>query len=521
MIEKNFIGHTLSAKGERVTRGSNPVTSEVLPGDFINATDEEITDTISKSAQAFQTYRTKTGREKAKFLRAIAEEIENLGEVLIERCCGESGLPSLRVKGECGRTTSQLRMFADLIEEGSWLEAVIENGDSKRSPVPKPDLRRMLVPLGPVAVFAASNFPLAFSTAGGDTASALAGGNTVIVKAHSAHPGTSALIAEAIIKAAKSTVMPDGVFSLLHGSGREVGQSLIQNPLLKAAGFTGSEKAGRILFDMASKREIPIPFFAEMGSVNPIVMLPSSLKLSNAKTLAGSITLGSGQFCTKPGLIIGIDGPDLDDFIRDLATDISNIEPQAMLSETICNTYNSSIEICLKRDNIKIETKDLFLKKKNFAEPVLISVTGEEFIKSPELSKEIFGPFSIVIKCKDIEQIKKILNQIDGQLTGSIFGEEEDFDDFSNIINKFERKVGRLIFNGVPTGVEVCSAMHHGGPYPASSDSRFTSVGTMAIKRFVRPISYQDWPNHRLPEELQSDNPLKIWRMVDGNLSKE
>jgi NADP-dependent aldehyde dehydrogenase len=521
MIEKNIIGFLLSNEGDSFTQGFNPESNKPLIGNFSNATFEEVSLAVEKATEAFDTYRRVSGKQKSFFLNAIADEIENIGEVLIDRCCEESGLPKARIMGERGRTVGQLRMFANLIAEGSWLEASIETADIKRNPIPKPDIRKMLIPMGPVVVFAASNFPLAFSTAGGDTASALAGGNPVIVKAHSAHPGTSALIGSAIMTAAKETGMPDGVFSLLHGSGKVVGQSLINNPGVKAAGFTGSQVAGRILFDLANQRKEPIPFFAEMGSVNPVLLLPTALNLKTAEMLSTSITMGSGQFCTKPGLLITLENDLLEKFIKDLSDELEKIEPSVMLTQKICKTYYKEVEVSLSNHDVKVESRSQEKNESNIANSTLVSISGKSFINDPKLSEEIFGPYSIIVKCKNKEELNKVISIIDGQLTGTIFGSEDEIQSFNFSINQLEKKVGRLIYNGVPTGVEVCSSMQHGGPYPASSDSRFTSVGTMAIKRFTRPVAFQSWPNSQLPDELKNNNPLNIWRLLNGDFTKE
>ena len=521
MIEKNIIGFSVSSKGDSFTQGFNPETSTPLPGNFSNASSEEVSLAVDKATEAFDIYRKVSGQQKSTFLNTIADEIENIGELLIDRCCAESGLPKARILGERGRTVGQLRMFANLIEEGSWLEASVEFADIDREPIPKPDIRKMLVPMGPVVVFSASNFPLAFSTAGGDTASALAGGNPVIVKAHSAHPGTSALIGSAIMKAAEITGMPDGVFSLLYGSGKVVGQSLITNPGIKAAGFTGSQTAGRILFDLANQRKEPIPFFAEMGSVNPVLLLPSALNPKTAEMLSTSITMGSGQFCTKPGLLITVESELLEQFINDLSNELEKIKPSVMLTEKICKTYYKDVDLSLSNQDVKVESTFQEKDSSNIANSILVSVTGESFIKNPKLAEEIFGPYSILVKCKNIEELNHILSTLDGQLTGTVLGIEDEIESFDFSISQLEKRVGRLIFNGVPTGVEVCSSMQHGGPYPASSDSRFTSVGTMAIKRFTRPVAFQSWPDSRLPDELKNNNPLNIWRLINGDFIKD
>jgi NADP-dependent aldehyde dehydrogenase len=521
MIEANLIGFSTSAEGDSFTTGYNPITTETLPGKFPGATNGEISLAVDLATSAFVEFSKISGAKKATFLNAIADEIMNLGDKLVQRCCAESGLPEARIKGERGRTVGQLQMFGNLLDEGSWLEATIDTAQLDRSPVPKPDIRRMLVPMGPVAVFAASNFPLAFSTAGGDTASALAGGNPVIVKAHGAHPGTSALVGSAIVKAAQKTGMPDGIFSLLHGSGSIVGQSLIKNKNIKAAGFTGSQTAGRILYDLANQRKNPIPFFAEMGSINPVLLLPSALNGQTAKLLAGSITMGVGQFCTNPGLILAVESDSFKTFMENLGESLSSIDGGVMLSDRIANSFNSELESALNQKGITIEAQAELSNEPNRAQPTLASVSGETFLDNPKLAEEIFGPYSLVVKCQNKSELNSILQKLDGQLTGSVIGDESEFSSFKLAIDLMKNKVGRIIFNGVPTGVEVCPSMQHGGPYPASSDSRFTSVGTAAIKRFVRPVAYQTWPDEQLTDELKNQNPLNIWRLVDNQWTKD
>ena len=521
MIESNIIGFQTSSKSDSFTVGLNPATNETLKGKFSNANEDEINFAVDQASKAFEIYSKITGKEKAQFLNTIADEIEVLGDQLISRCCAESGLPEIRIKGEKGRTIAQLQMFANLIEDGSWREATIDKAMLDRDPVPKPDVRRILIPLGPVVVFAASNFPLAFSTAGGDTASALAGGNPVIVKAHRAHPGTSAMIGSAIVKAAEKTGMPDGVFSLLHGSGSIVGQGLVKHPKIKAAGFTGSQKAGKILYDLAKQRKEPIPFFAEMGSVNPVIVFPSGLNNETATALAGSITMGVGQFCTNPGIIISIESKELTEFVNQLGDELAQVNPDTMLTEQMSKVYNQEVESLLAHKEFKLEARADNSKNKNQGRATLVSVSGKIFINNPKLSEEVFGPYSLIVRCQNKTEIDQVLNSLDGQLTGSIFGDSSELSLYESAVNILGDKVGRLIFNGVPTGVEVCPSMQHGGPYPASSDSRFTSVGTAAIKRFVRPITYQSWPNDKLPDELKDNNPLNIWRYVDGYLTKD
>jgi len=434
-------------------------------------------------------------------------------------------LPEARIVSEQGRTVSQLNMFASLVRDGSWLEASIDTAEPDRQPIPKPDIRKMLIPIGPAVVFAASNFPLAFSSAGGDTASALASGNPVIVKAHSSHPGTSTLIASAIIKAAKNCEMPDGVFSMLYGSGRIIGQALIKHPSVKVAGFTGSRTAGRVLFDIASQRDEPIPFFAEMGSINPTIILPEAMKNMPEKIadlLAGSINLGAGQFCTNPGLLLLMNYEGYDRFIDELKNAISLSEPAVMLNENIYSSYETNKKSLLNEPNVNFLAKSENIKSgPNIGIPTIASVDAMTFLKNANLSDENFGPFSLIVKCTNEDELKMVIEKMEGQLTATIFSEPNESSAYKLIINTLKHRVGRIIFNGVPTGVEVCDSMQHGGPYPASSDSRFTSVGTGAIKRFARPIAFQNFSDSDLPNELKNENTLNIWRMVNKTLTRD
>ena len=521
---KNFIGQTLSANGDKINIAYK--LNEALEGKFISATEEEVKKTAELASLAFKSYPYCSGEERATFLDAIADEILNLGDALIQRVMAESALPEGRVIGERGRTIGQLKLFASYIREGSWVDAIIDTAQLDRAPIPKQDIRRKLMPLGPVVVFAASNFPLAFSVAGGDTASALAGGNPVIVKAHSGHLGTSELIAGAIISAAKKTNMPDGVFSLLHGSGREVGQSLVKNDLIKAVGFTGSYNAGRTLFDIANARKEPIPVFAEMGSTNPVILLPSSLAEKSeelAKSLAGSITQGTGQFCTNPGLIIAQKSDDLTEFIKHLSSEITSINPSSMLNKTVYSGYDKSYKSVLSEKSIKMEgtsSVDLDASKIE-GKPTVVSVSAKMFIENNNLHQEVFGPFSMIVICDTDKELHAVTECLEGQLTGAIFGSESELKKYKNTIHSLTERVGRIMFNNVPTGVEVCGAMQHGGPFPASTNGASTSVGTEAIKRFVRPVAFQNWPNELLPDELKNENPLNIWRRVDSEITKK
>lgn len=521
---KNIIGFELSAEGTETFRAFNPANLIELPELFYSATAAEIEKAVEKASQAYEVYRNKSGSKKALLLRTIADKIEALGGALIERAVMESGLTEARLTGERGRTTNQLRLFASLLEEGSWTEAIIETAIPDRKPAAKPDIRKMLRPIGPVVVFSASNFPLAFSTAGGDTASALAAGNPVIVKGHPFHPGTNELVAQAIIEAAKQTGMPDGVFSTLNAAGYQAGQSLVIHPQVKAVAFTGSFAGGRALFDIAGKRDEPIPLFAEMGSVNPVILLPGKLHESTvqlAEALAGSITLGSGQFCTNPGIIISLQGMDTDAFIAALSAKIKAARPEPMLNRRIKNNFDTLASKAITDQEVSLLAQSEAIGTGIEGRPMVAKVRGSDFIKKPRLTEEVFGPYSLIIECADKEEMLTVAKSLKGQLTATIMGNAHDIGEYKSVISTIEEVVGRLIFNGVPTGVEVCHAMQHGGPYPASTDARFTSVGTDAIRRFVRPVAFQDAPEPYLPAELKDANPLNIWRKVNGSFTKD
>ena len=516
---KNIIGFKQSGKGKRTFIGNTAKAVANAP-DFKIATTSELDAAIQKAHEAFQTYRHFTGKSKAKFLRAIAAEIEALGDQLIHAAMAEAGLPEGRIVGERGRTIGQLRLFADHVEEGSWVSAIIEKGNPARQPFPKPDIRTMLQPMGPVVVFTASNFPLAFSTAGGDTASALASGCPVVVKGHEAHPVTNELVSLAIQKAAKKTGMPDGVFSMLNGD-YKTGGALVKHPLTAAVAFTGSLRGGRALFDIANKRPVPIPVFAEMGSVNPIVVLQGAMdQLGNeiAKTLAGSVALGAGQFCTNPGLVfVPENGHQV--FAKMLAEAMQAAAGQCMLNKGIFENYSQRLELAMSQQGVQA----VHVSKKIKTENVLPSAgitSAQVFLKNPHLQEEVFGPFTLLVTYKNGDELMQLVKALHGQLTATVFGETHELGHQRNLIHELNQIAGRLIINGVPTGVEVCHAMQHGGPYPASTDGRFTSVGTEAVRRFVRPVAYQDFPVELLPEALQNGNPLGIWRKVDGVFEK-
>lgn len=481
----------------------------------MDASIQEVNAALHEAQVAFLSYKNLGGKKKAEFLRAIADEIEALGQSLVTTAMRETNLPEPRILNERGRTTGHCRMFANLVEEGSWVEARVDSAVPDRMPAPKPDIRKMMVPIGPVVVFGAANFPLAYSTAGGDTASALAAGCPVIVKAHPAHAATSDLVASAIQKAIERTGMPAHVFQHLHGKNFEVGQALVKHMHTKAVGFTGSLAGGKALFDIASQRPDPIPVFAEMSSVNPVILLPESLATDFDKTaalLASSITLGVGQFCTNPGLIIAVEHEGLNKFITKLSDEIKKVVPGTMLHQGIADNYHKRLSQTLAQQGIRVEGESIQKGESNQGQSLVASVSAHDFLKNPLLAEEVFGPFSLIIKCKDTAALHAVVSHIHGQLTTSIIANEKEISAHKNLINTIIEKAGRLIINGVPTGVEVCPSMQHGGPYPATTDSRFTAVGTDAIKRFVRPVAFQNFPDSLLPDELKEANPLKIWR---------
>ncbi|MCU0356963.1 MAG: aldehyde dehydrogenase (NADP(+)) [Cyclobacteriaceae bacterium] len=484
-----------------------------------DSTIEQINQVMNEAHLAFLSYKNFPGKKKAEFLRSIADEMELLGETLVKTAMRETNLPEARIINERGRTTGHCRMFADLVEEASWAEVRIDTALPNRIPAPKPDIRKMLVSIGPVVVFGAANFPLAYSTAGGDTASALAAGCPVIVKAHPAHPETSALVASAIHKAMEKTGMPKGVFQHVFGNSFEVGQALVKHPLTKAVGFTGSLAGGKALFDIANQRPEPIPVFAEMSSINPVILLPETLKkeaASTAQKLAASITLGVGQFCTNPGLIIAMEGEGLQQFINTLAEEIRRSLPGTMLHQGIADNYSAKLKRALEQKGVTVEAESADAGSSAQGRPLVASAPAQEFIKNPALAEEVFGPFSLIIRCSDRDELCSVVNRLHGQLTTTIMGDESEVAQHSNLLNVIIEKAGRVILNGVPTGVEVCPAMMHGGPFPATTDSRFSAVGIDAIKRFARPVAFQNFSDALLPDELKEGNPLGIWRLRDG-----
>ena len=513
LLGTSFIGYSRSTGTEPCGTAVQPGTGTTLEPAYMTATPSEVEHAMALAAAAFPVYSTLSGKTRAAFLRAIAEEIESVVGDIVERGMLETALPEPRLRGETGRTTGQLRMFADMIEEGSWVDARIERAQPDRVPVPKVDLRSMLRPLGPVAVFCASNFPLAFSVAGGDTAAALASGCPVVVIAHASHPGVAEIVASAVIRAAKSTGMPEGVFSVLYGGGRKVGQAVVKHPVTQAVGFTGSRAGGTALMDSAAARKQPIPVYAEMSSVNPVVILPGALARGEealAQAFAGSLTLGVGQFCTNPGLVfLPADCGEL--FLTTLKSAIEASAPGMMLNASICQAYQDATASFAAAEGVETLARTVTDVLPGQAAPTVLVVSISDFLKNEILQGEMFGPATLIVR-GTLEEIEAAIPHLEGQLTASVHGSLEEITHHTGLIHALQQRAGRLIFNGFPTGVEVCSSMVHGGPFPATSDGRSTSVGTMAIFRFCRAIAWQSFPDALLPAELQDANPLRIKR---------
>jgi alpha-ketoglutaric semialdehyde dehydrogenase len=517
---KNHISAKWSARGVKTFRAFDPGANQFLKEEFFLATEEEMEEMMIAAEQAFVSYREKTDAEKALFLETIATEIMALGDALIERCVMETGLPAARITGERARTVGQLRLFAEVLRQGHYVQARIDKADAERKPVPKPDLRRMMIPLGPVLVFGASNFPLAFSTAGGDTASALAAGCPVVVKAHSSHPGANELISQAIGVAVKKSGMPEGVFSMFYAS-RDLGIKAVEHPVIKAVGFTGSRQAGMSIFKAAVSRAVPIPVYAEMSAVNPVIILPGALEErleSIAEGLVASITLGTGQFCTNPGIVFIKKGTHTEKFIDRLTALMQGANPGTMLNSNICKTYKESVE-SLKNIPGVVEaaaSEKAADPEKNEGQPRLFIVPAARFMQEERLREEVFGPSSQLVLCDTVAEIMSALSLMEGQLTASIHSGSRELSIVRQFLPVMTRLAGRVLMNGFPTGVEVCAAQQHGGPFPASSDSRVTSVGTAAMERFQRPVAFQGFPEELLPDHLKESNPLNIVRIVDN-----
>ncbi len=513
LLGKSMIGWSRSEGSEVFAHAVQPGSGAQLEPAYVCATDEEVERALSLASFAFGDYSQRSGKERASFLRAIADGIEMVIEDIVARGQLETALPEPRLRGESGRTTGQLRMFADLIEEGSWVDARIEHAQPDRQPLPKPDLRSMQRPLGPVAVFCAANFPLAYSVAGGDTASALAAGCPVIVIAHEAHPGCAEIIGHVVQKVAQQCSMPEGVFSLLYGGGPKVGQAVVRHPIIQAVGFTGSRAGGSALMEIAARREQPIPVFAEMSSINPVIFLKGALARGEkavVEAFFGSLTLGVGQFCTNPGLVFLEEGSG-DAFLTMLKDLVEASSAGLMLHAGICENYKKTTEATAAANGVEILAACKTHVGADEAAPVVFQVDIEDFIANPNLQAEMFGPATLVVR-GSIEKIHEAVTRLEGQLTASIHGTDEELAANADLVAALQGRAGRLICNGFPTGVEVCSSMVHGGPFPATSDGRTTSVGPLAILRFTRPVAWQGFPNAVLPAELQEGNPLGIQR---------
>lgn len=514
----HWIDGRWKAAGDETFDAVNPATGETLAPHFAEATIQEVEAAVAAARRAFLIVRERDPLWPAELLDTIASQIEALGDELLERGEAETALPRARLTGERARTCAQIRMFAQIVREGSWVEAVIDRSDPNRQPLPKPDLRRMLVPRGPVAVFGASNFPFAFGACGGDTASALAGGNPVIVKGHPSHPGTSELFAHAVGASLEQCKLPAGLFALLQGRRHELSAWLVKHPQIQAVGFTGSQRAGRALFDLASQRESPIPVFAEMGSVNPVVVLPAVIHERAdqiAKELTSSMLMGGGQFCTKPGVIVVVADRE-HRFADALAREVQAGSQVTMLNQALRDSFSERATAISGVSGVKTIVSG---KASHHARhsPTLFETTAEVFLRESRLHDEAFGPGGIVVDCVNAEQALACVESLGGNLTGTVLiGKDEDASLAASVLRTLESTVGRVIVNGYPTGVEVGHAIVHGGPYPATTDSGTTSVGSAAIRRFVRPVAYQNTPQELLPPALRDDNPLGMMRLVDG-----
>ena len=517
-----LIGAAATAGRETPLRGINPATGQELDPPYGGAGAADLERACALAEAAFDKYRETGLEERARFLEKIAENILGIGDALIERAMQESGLPRARLEGERGRTVGQLKLFAGVVREGSWLEARIDPAMPDRTPLPRSDLRLRHVPLGPVAVFGASNFPLAFSVAGGDTASALAAGCPVVVKAHPAHPGTSELVGRAVQAAVAACGLPEGVFSLLYGAGNWLGGALVADARIKAVGFTGSRGGGLALMRISNERPEPIPVYAEMSSVNPVLVLPHAMKARGAeiaKAFVGSLTMGAGQFCTNPGLVLAQEGGDLDQFVAKAAESLGACPPATMLTPGIFQAYSKGVERIAANPGVTTVARGQPGQGPNRGQPAFFSTEAKNFLADHSLREEVFGASSVLIRCPDAGTMRKIIEQLEGQLTITLQMDSEDLEYAKTILPALERKAGRVLVNGFPTGVEVAHAMVHGGPFPATSDGRSTSVGSLAIHRFLRPVCYQDFPAGLLPEALRDGNPQRIPVRIDGRMA--
>lgn len=521
----SLIAGELSQATNDTFQATNPRTKATLPTEFHNASADDIHNAVMAAHDAYQVTRNYSASKLADFLDTAATEIEALGEQLISVCDSETGLGTARLTGERGRTCNQLRAFANLLREGSYVEAIIDSAQPERQPNPRVDIRRMLFPIGPVAVFGASNFPLAFSVAGGDTASAFAAGCPVVVKGHPCHPATSELVARALSQAVEKCDFPAGFFSLVQGNSIEVGQTLVKHPQVAAVGFTGSLRGGRAIFDTASQRPKPIPVFAEMGSINPVVILPNALQNrsdSIADGLVNSITLGTGQFCTNPGLAFLLETEHTQAFVDRVTQKMREKSSGTLLNASIQNALDDAVPQTATHENVQVIAQGQKADDVGFTFPnTILSSDAANFKHNEALQEEYFGPVSLFVRCTSYEELAEALHSLTGNLTATVQAEEADYEGAGQVFDILREKVGRLILNGYPTGVEVVHAMQHGGPYPATTAPSTTSVGMTAIKRFMRPVAFQNMPDDLLPDALKSDNPLNIWRIVDNQYTRE
>ncbi|HKJ95997.1 MAG TPA: aldehyde dehydrogenase (NADP(+)) [Gammaproteobacteria bacterium] len=515
---EQFIAGEHSARGSERFSAEDAASGSPLEPEFVDATEAEVDRACRAAEQAAPAWRDLPLERRAQFLEAAADELDASVDAFVERAPQETGLPEARIRGELGRTTGQLRLFAGVVRAGDFLGARVDHGDPDRTPAPKPDIRQYRVPLGPVAVFGASNFPLAFSVAGGDTASALAAGCPVVVKAHPGHPGTSAIAAAAIERAVDKAGAPAGVFSMVHGRANAIGGALVSHPAVQAVGFTGSQRGGLALARLAAERPVPIPVFAEMGSVNPMFLLPSALAERGealAKGFAGSLTMGTGQFCTKPGVVFAPAGEALETFLGHLAATVAEMPAGVMLHSGILSACREGVRRLEQTPGVeRVATGE---SAEDRVEALVFRTTLDVFRAHPNLAEEVFGPVGLIVEVPSTEAMPPVARDLDGQLTATVHAAGDDLAQNAALVRVLEGRAGRVLLNGFPTGVEVGHAMVHGGPYPATTDSRMTSVGTLAIERFLRPVCYQDFPDEALPEPLREDNPLGLRRLVDGH----
>ncbi len=505
-------------------RAVNPATGLEMEPPFACATPADVEAACSLAAEAFDAYRSLPFEKRAIFLETIATCLLEDKDVIVARAHLETALPLGRLQGEMGRTVGQLRLFADLVRRGQWSQPCIDPALPDRTPMPRADLRQRRIGVGPVAVFGASNFPLAFSAAGGDTVSALAAGCPVVCRAHPAHPGTGELVGRAIRRAATTCGMPEGVFSLLGGDAHEIGAWLVQHPAIMSVGFTGSYAGGVAISRLAAQRSVPIPVFAEMGSINPVYLYPLALVSRTEALVKGfvdSLTMGSGQFCTNPGLIIALEGKDFDAFVSLAAQALGERSASTMLTPGIHAAYDRGVAQLEQCPGVTLVAQGLEPVSVNQGRPTLFRTTAADFMQSPEMRHEVFGSAALLVSCTDFEEMRALTESLEGQLTITVQMDADDTDLVRRLLPIYERKAGRILVNAWPTGVEVCHAMVHGGPFPATTDTRTTSVGTAAIERFLRPVCYQDLPDSLLPPELSYENPLNLSRLVDGKMQPE